>query len=94
LAARPDRGCSIVLKRRLFHDTVAEMVAAKKAPGSVASATSATLRDYGRHWTPVHLDVSVGDLEAAVGRARAAGAALEGELQTYEWGRIAFMAAS
>jgi predicted enzyme related to lactoylglutathione lyase len=34
----------------------------------------------------------VGDLEAAVGRAVSAGAALEGEIQHLEWGRIATLA--
>jgi predicted enzyme related to lactoylglutathione lyase len=89
----------LTLKRRLFDDTVAEMVGAsspiyllKKPAGSVASATLTTLRDYGRHWTPVHLDVAVDDLGLAVERAQAAGAIMESSLQTYEWGRIAFMA--
>jgi uncharacterized glyoxalase superfamily protein PhnB len=54
--------------------------------------TLTSLRDYGRHWTPVHLDVAVNDLGRAVQRAQAAGAIIESELQTYDWGRIAFMA--
>ena len=87
------------LKRRLFDDTVAEMAGAsspvfllKKDAGSPASTTLRSRRDYGRHWTPVHFDVVVDDLAVAVARARGAGAVLEGEPQTYEWGRIAFMA--
>ena len=89
----------LTLKRRLFNDTVAEMAGAsapiyllKKSAGSAASATLTTLRDYGRHWTPVHLDVAVDDLGLAIARAQAAGAIVESDLQTYEWGRIAFMA--
>jgi predicted enzyme related to lactoylglutathione lyase len=89
----------LTLKRRLFNNTVAEMAGAssplyllKKPAGSAASATLATLRDYGRHWTPVHLDITVDDLGLAVERAQAAGAIVESALQTYEWGRIAFMA--
>jgi predicted enzyme related to lactoylglutathione lyase len=89
----------LTLKRRLYNDTVAEMVGAsspicllKKPVGSAASATLTTQRDYGRHWTPVHLDVAVDDLGLAVERALAAGAIVESDLQTYEWGRIAFMA--
>ncbi|MBV8055888.1 MAG: VOC family protein [Deltaproteobacteria bacterium] len=89
----------LTLNRRLFNDTVAEMVGAsspiyllKKPTGSAASATLATLRDYRRHWTPVHLDVAVDDLGLAVERAQVAGAILESDLQTYDWGRIAFMA--
>jgi uncharacterized glyoxalase superfamily protein PhnB len=37
----------------------------------------------------VHLDFVVGDLDAAVERAQAAGARVEGELGDYAWGRIA-----
>jgi predicted enzyme related to lactoylglutathione lyase len=40
--------------------------------------TGAISRDYSRHWTPVHLDIHVDDIEAAVERAIAAGGTLEG----------------
>lgn len=63
-----------------------------KAPGSNASTTIRQLRDYRRHWTPVHLDFVVGDVHAAVQKARQAGAQLEGDIHTYKWGRIAHMA--
>lgn len=53
---------------------------------------SAPSRDYRRHWTPVHLDFEVPDLDAAVERARAAGAVVEGETGSYAWGRIARLA--
>lgn len=46
---------------------------------------------YQRHWTPVHLDFVVGNIEAAAQRAQAAGATLEGNAQTEEWGRVAIM---
>lgn len=49
-------------------------------------------RDYGRHWTPVHLDFLVDALEPAVARAVAAGAVAESDLQSYGWGRMALMA--
>ncbi len=87
------------LNRRLFNDTVAEMLGAssplyllRKAAGSAASAVSPALRDYRRHWTPVHIDIVVDDVDAAVERARRAGASLEGGVQAYDWGTIAFMA--
>jgi predicted enzyme related to lactoylglutathione lyase len=63
-----------------------------KAPGSKASAATSQLRDYQRHWTPVHLDFVVEDIRAAVQKAEHAGAELEGSIQTYKWGRIAHMA--
>lgn len=48
-------------------------------------------RDYTRHWTPVHLDFFVDDLDAAVTKACAAGAALEHPVGTQAWGRLAQM---
>jgi hypothetical protein len=47
---------------------------------------------YGRHWTPVHLDIVVPDIDEAVARAERAGAVREGVVQTHGWGRIAQMA--
>lgn len=58
--------------------------------GSVGSKGAA--RHYGRHWTPVHLDFVVDDLDAALARAERAGARREGELRTAAWGRIATVA--
>jgi predicted enzyme related to lactoylglutathione lyase len=63
-----------------------------KPAGSKAAASLPQARDYARHWTPVHLDFVVPDIESAVARARAAGAVLEAEIATYKWGRIALMA--
>ena len=63
-----------------------------KPAGSTPAATTSQRRDYRRHWTPVHLDVVVPDVAAAVRRAEAAGAKLEEAIRTHEWGRIAVMA--
>lgn len=49
-------------------------------------------RRYERHWTPVHLDVVVDDLDAAVARAVAAGAVAETPIRTEIYGRIAMLA--
>ncbi len=38
-------------------------------------------RDYRRHWTPVHLDFMVEDIDAAVARALAAGGRLDRAIQ-------------
>ena len=81
------------LGRRLFAGSVAEMLGASskiylmaKPAGSATSPQGSSIRDYHRHWTPVHLDFEVEDLSAAVRRAVAAGAKLEGELQSFSWG--------
>jgi len=64
----------------------------EKASGTPASAESPARREYTRHWTPVHLDFVVPEIQSAVTQARNAGAHLEGELRTHNWGRIAVMA--
>jgi predicted enzyme related to lactoylglutathione lyase len=63
-----------------------------KPAGTAANPVSAAKRDYTRHWTPVHLDFVVEDLEAAVRRAERAGARLDREIQVEKWGRMANMA--
>jgi predicted enzyme related to lactoylglutathione lyase len=62
----------------------------EKAAGSIAAGSDP--RRYERHWTPVHLDVVVEDLETAVERATTAGAAQESGISDTAWGRIALMA--
>jgi predicted enzyme related to lactoylglutathione lyase len=63
-----------------------------KAEGSKAFPGAAETRRYARHWTPVHLDFVVPDIEAAVAAALAAGATREGETATHAWGKIALLA--
>jgi predicted enzyme related to lactoylglutathione lyase len=50
------------------------------------------LRRYGRHWTPVHPDIVVDDVDAAVARAVGAGAKLEAPAKDTAYGRIAMLA--
>lgn len=64
----------------------------EKPAGTVASPASCARREYTRHWTPVHLDFVVSEIASAVACAQEAGARLEGEVQTYAWGRLAAMA--
>ncbi|MGH8565668.1 MAG: VOC family protein [Gammaproteobacteria bacterium] len=63
-----------------------------KSPGTPASATTSQRRIYERHWTPVHLDFVVDEIEPAVQRAVAAEARLEQPIATHEWGKLALMA--
>ncbi len=49
-------------------------------------------RRYCRHWTPVHPDIVVGDVDAAVVRAVGAGAKLEVAAADTAYGRIAMLA--
>jgi predicted enzyme related to lactoylglutathione lyase len=63
-----------------------------KAEGSTPSAFTDQKRSYERHWSPVHLDIVVEDLESAVRKAIEAGARAEAPVQTSKWGRLALMA--
>ncbi len=38
-------------------------------------------RDFGRHWTPIHIDFIVDDVDKAVERALAAGGRLDGKIR-------------
>lgn len=82
--------------RALFDGTVVELTGAASAiylllkpAGTLAAEGTRSRRRYRRHWTPVHLDFIVADVAAAVSRAVAAGARLEGAIESYEWGRLA-----
>jgi predicted enzyme related to lactoylglutathione lyase len=61
-----------------------------KAAGSEGAPGAA--RRFDRHWTPVHLDFVIPDLDAAVARATAAGAVVEAPAVSRSWGRIAMLA--
>lgn len=65
-----------------------------KAAGTIGAGGGAggDLRRYERHWTPVHLDVVVEDVDAAVARAVNAGAVLEAAAKDTPYGRIAMLA--
>jgi predicted enzyme related to lactoylglutathione lyase len=64
----------------------------QKAPATSAFTGATAVRDYARHWTPVHLDFLVDDIEGAFGRAVSAGARAESAIETYLWGRMALLA--
>lgn len=60
--------------------------------GTRPVAGSSVSRNYQRHWTPVHLDFVVDDIEAAVARLQQQGAVLEMPVSDRAWGRIAGLA--
>ena len=101
----PDLGAGIAFYTRAFDLTVRRHLGGQvaelsgwpvpvflleKAAGSVGAAGSR--RRYQRHWTPVHLDVVVADLDGAVSRAADAGAQVEQDVRTATWGKIAVLA--
>jgi predicted enzyme related to lactoylglutathione lyase len=69
---------------RTLDDDVAELTGAsstiyllKKDAGTPAVKEPSVDRSYDRHWTPVHFDLVVDDVDAAATRALAAGARRE-----------------
>lgn len=57
-----------------------------KPEGSTGAGAQPRL--YARHWSPLHVDVLVDDLDAALTTALAAGALQEGAVREAAWGRI------
>jgi lactoylglutathione lyase len=82
---------------RRFGNAAVEMLGAQ-APIYLLQKDAGTLgagamaRDYVRHWTPIHCDVVVDDLDLALTRALDAGAAQEGAIRQADWGRIVTVA--
>ena len=90
------RATDLRLKRWLFDGTVAELTGAsarifllQKEKGSSPVPGANLSRDYRRHWTPVHVDLVVADMNMAAQKAISAGAVLEVPIQEYVWGRQA-----
>ena len=62
----------------------------EKPAGTIGAVSSP--RDYARHWTPLHCDVVVDDIDTALARAVAAGAIQEDAVREANWGRIVQLA--
>jgi predicted enzyme related to lactoylglutathione lyase len=84
---------------RRFGDFAVEMLGGPtplyllaKEAGTSATVTTGQVRSYARHWTPVHLDFVVEEIDAAVQKAVAAGAQLERPVIIQAWGKLAMMA--
>lgn len=68
----------------------AKLYLLRKAAGTTGAGADA--RRYGRHWTPVHADIVVDDLDTVAARAVSAGAILEQPARSTPYGRIAMFA--
>lgn len=85
------------LGRRLGSD-FAELVGSsvpiyllQTAPGTKPFREAVATRQYERHWTPVHLDFVVPDLDAALVRALEAGATQEAAPSDHAYGRLVLL---
>lgn len=83
------RALGLRLNRRIDAD-VAELTGAssviyllRNPSGSTPVSSTSLARDYARHWTPVHIDFVVDDVDQAAAKAIAAGANRESEC--VEW---------
>ena len=64
----------------------------KKDAGTPAVPMGGANRGYDRHWTPIHPDIAVDELDAAIDRAVSAGATVEVPACDAPYGRIAMLA--
>ncbi|MBX3197348.1 MAG: VOC family protein [Labilithrix sp.] len=62
----------------------------EKAPRTKSSPSGEDVRRYERHWTPVHIDVHVRDLDAVLAKVRAEGGSIEQEFRTQGPKPVAF----
>jgi predicted enzyme related to lactoylglutathione lyase len=91
-------GLGLALKRRLGPNWV-ELDGANlpifllgNRPSVAELGAARAERSSARHWTPVHLDFIVADLDAVVTRLTGLGASLDRATQQAEYGRMANMA--
>lgn len=87
-------GCSVD-KQQASHNTLSAggvtMHLLLKEAGTVATGTGSCCRTYERHWTPVHLDVDVDDLDAAIALVKRSSGTVE-SVKRGEWGAAAICA--
>ena len=63
-----------------------------KDAGTSIGPAGGDVRRYERHWSPIHPDFVVDDMDEAIARAVAAGAVQEGETRDATYGRLAMFA--
>jgi predicted enzyme related to lactoylglutathione lyase len=91
------RAFGLRLGRRLGSD-FAELLGApvpiyllQQRAGTVPFRGGSMQRAYARHWTPLHLDFVVQDIDAALAQALAAGAKSESEITEHAYGRLVLL---
>ena len=84
---------------RRFGDDFVELLGApapiyllRKDAGTAIGPAGGDKRRYTRHWSPIHPDFTVPDMDAAIARAIAAGAVQEGETCDAPYGKLAMFA--
>lgn len=84
---------------RRFDSRFVELIGAEtniyllqKDAGTSIGPAGGDVRRYERHWSPIHPDFVVDDIESATARVVAAGAVQEGATSTTPYGRLAMFA--
>jgi len=91
-------GLGLTVKRRLDRDWIELAGAAipifllSNRPAIVDLGSTKAPRRFDRHWTPVHLDFIVSELDVTVSRLKEKGGTLDRAIEAKEYGRIAYMA--
>ena len=87
-------GCSVD-KQQASHNTLSAggvtMHLLLKEAGTAATGNGTCYRGYERHWTPVHLDFDVDDLDAAIAVVKRSSGTVE-SVKRGEWGGVAICA--
>src|SRR5262245_46423634 len=87
----------LTVRRRLapniveLHGASSPVFLIEQAAGTLPCPDAPQPREYSRHWTPLHLDFVVSDLERALRRAESVGARAEGGVREFSWGRYILM---
>lgn len=90
-------GLGLTVRRRLYPNIVelqggsSPVFLTEWPAGTVPCPEAPRPREYHRHWTPIHLDFAVPDLELAIRRAECAGARPEGAIREYAEARYLIM---
>lgn len=87
-------GCTLQATRETHHTLDADGTTVHlslKAEGTRATPVPGSARTYARHWTPVHVDFDVDDLDAVATKVEHLGGHIE-ETKRGEWGTAAFCA--
>ena len=87
-------GCSLD-KQQPSHNTLsrggATLHLLLKEAGTAATASGTCHRTYERHWTPIHLDFDVDDLDAAIALVKRSSGTVE-SVDKGDWGGMAVCA--
>jgi len=87
-------GCELVKKDKEYSELIMDgltIYLGENAAGTNPLIDGHAIRNYDRHWTPIHLDFTVSNLEQTISSIVELGGVKEGEKRG-DWGSIAFCA--